>query len=92
MQSCRRYVVGMVVNSPINVRCCKAWRDGIPPTWLLFAAAIAVQVSVLPSAYCKYCAISDVSSLQIGFGLYPVLLKAFAANNNANPLIFSFYR
>ena len=29
---------------------------------------------------------------QVGFGLYPVIVKQFAAKNNANPLIFSFYR
>jgi drug/metabolite transporter (DMT)-like permease len=51
--------------------CCKTWKSGVPPTWLVFAAAVAVQV---------------------GFGLYPVIVKYFAARNNANPLIFSFYR
>ena len=31
-------------------------------------------------------------AVQVGFGLYPVVVKLFAAKNNANPLIFSFYR
>jgi drug/metabolite transporter (DMT)-like permease len=48
-----------------------AWRTGIPPIWLVFAAAVTVQ---------------------LGFGLYPVVVKAFAASQNTNPLIFSFYR
>lgn len=30
--------------------------------------------------------------MQVGFGLYPVVVKTFAAKNNANPLIFSLYR
>ena len=33
-------------------------------------------------------------TLQIGFGMYPVVVKMFAdsENSSANPLIFSFYR
>lgn len=29
---------------------------------------------------------------QVGFGLYPVIVKKFATENHADPLIFSFYR
>ena len=29
---------------------------------------------------------------QVGFGLYPVVVKEFAAKEKANPIIFSFYR
>ncbi len=29
---------------------------------------------------------------QIGFGLYPVIVKEFASKNKASPIIFSFYR
>ena len=29
---------------------------------------------------------------QVGFGLYPVIVKEFAAHEKANPVIFSFYR
>ena len=31
-------------------------------------------------------------SPQIGFGAYPVVIKKFAQQNSANPIIFSFYR
>ena len=30
--------------------------------------------------------------IQVGFGLYPVILKQFATEQKANPVIFSFYR
>ena len=30
--------------------------------------------------------------MQVGFGLYPVIVKLFAAEKKANPIIFSFYR
>jgi len=30
--------------------------------------------------------------VQVGFGLYPVIVKEFAAKEKANPVIFSFYR
>ena len=30
--------------------------------------------------------------MQVGFGLYPVIVKLFAADQKANPVIFSFYR
>lgn len=30
--------------------------------------------------------------LQVGFGLYPVIVKKFASKKNASPLTFSFYR
>ena len=30
--------------------------------------------------------------MQVGFGLYPVVVKEFAAKEKANPVIFSFYR
>ena len=30
--------------------------------------------------------------MQVGFGLYPVIVKQFAAEQKANPIIFSFYR
>ena len=29
---------------------------------------------------------------QVGFGLYPVVVKKFASEQKANPLVFSFYR
>ena len=29
---------------------------------------------------------------QAGFGLYPVIVKKFAAHEETNPVIFSFYR
>ena len=32
------------------------------------------------------------SSLQLGFGAYPVVVKKFAQQSSANPIIFSFYR
>ena len=39
--------------------------------------------------------IADISvyyALQVGFGLYPVVVKKFAINSNTNPVIFSFYK
>ena len=34
----------------------------------------------------------NVFCVQVGFGLYPVIVKLFAAEQKANPIIFSFYR
>ena len=30
--------------------------------------------------------------MQVGFGLYPVIVKKFASEKKADPLVFSFYR
>jgi len=59
------------MNRPQRLRCCKCWREGVPPTWLVVCGALLVQV---------------------GFGLYPVVVKEFAAKQKANPVILSFYR
>lgn len=31
-------------------------------------------------------------NVQVGFGLYPVVVKVFAEEEKADPIIFSFYR
>ena len=30
--------------------------------------------------------------MQVGFGLYPVVVKVFAEEEKADPIVFSFYR
>jgi hypothetical protein len=40
----------------------------------------------------KWLVFAGAVTVQVGFGLYPVIVKVFAAKNNTNPLIFSFYR
>ena len=40
----------------------------------------------------NFAGISVYYALQVGFGLYPVIVKKFASNSNTNPVIFSFYR
>ena len=65
------------------------WERGVPPTWLVVAGCLLVQVrdTNIVRMYCYY-----FVHLQVGFGLYPVVVKEFAAKEKANPVIFSFYR
>ena len=88
------------MKKPVTLKCCKPWRTGVPPTWLVVVAAFTVQVSCCGNLVCVQCRLPPAwalaspfpSSSQIGFGLYPVIVKKYAAKQNANPLIFSFYR
>lgn len=58
-------------NAKTRLRCCKCWRERIPPKWLLIVSTIFVQVA---------------------YGLDGPIVRKFATYENADPLVFSFYR
>ena len=76
-----------------HVPCFKCWTTRVPPSWLVVCAAIFVQVHVddkesRVSIFNK----SVFTNFQVGFGLYPVIVKKFAGDDHVNAYIFSFYR
>ena len=68
------------------------WERGVPPTWLVIVGCLVVQVGVVIISVHILALIFKAPLLQLGFGLYPVVVKEFAAKEKANPVIFSFYR
>lgn len=58
----------------------------LAPCAVLFVQRLVAESGFVPSLR-PLC-----YSLQVGFGLYPVVVEKFAGQQKANPVVFSFYR
>ena len=77
----------------------RCWNSEIPPSWLLVCGAIAAQVRLTVSFSSPRLSGSETLRLalntftfnsQVGFGLFPVVVRRFTMT--VNPFIFSFYK